>query len=94
MRQQESNPYTLLEYNTIFCIYEQKTEMIKILTALFEPRNPLSCKTKNTNFEGKEKMVEESGKRSNTSVLDELVKWGAIIENMPYFSGGREMTEK
>jgi hypothetical protein len=39
-------------------------------------------------------MVEPDGKKSNTSVIDELAKWGAIIENIRGFSDGCEAFKK
>lgn len=32
-------------------------------------------------------MVEATGQTSNFSAIEELARWGAIIENMRHFSG-------
>lgn len=41
-----------------------------------------------------EVLVELSGESSNLDVLDEFIKWGAMIEDMRSFSGGCDAFKK
>jgi hypothetical protein len=44
-----------------------------------------ALRTKNTNFEGKEKMVDQSGEVSNQTAFAEMAHWGAAIEKAQIF---------